>query len=282
MGNVTKGKIMVYSHPSYYSGYPDSHTFALCADDRKYCNCGGIYDIEECELVCCGTVYQTWLDKFMPNQTTEFKDTGIYFSSNGVCHSYAMREVLLCDEELDTSSARGDDIAVAYYGKYGTGLSYLKIRLMESFEETRKEEELPSQLLDKILDRISISTNVGYETDAWISTIKMCCDIDVLSYYRDEYDRKFLENRIEYLIYKREALFDQCFDASNRTLSYRFEKLKKQLYKKEFSAYMHDLARYGYFSDENANKFVERFNEVLDSHVNACRRILAEFESCRD
>lgn len=275
MGRITREEIIVYSHDSTYSGYRDSHTFAVVPNKKIYKNCGGEYK-ENIKEVCKGTVYQTWLDAFMPNQTTEFKDAGIRFASNGVCHTYAMREILLCDEEgLDTSSAPGDDMCVSYYGKYGTGLSYLKTRLIESFKEAQKKEDLPDQLLDKILNRISI--DVKYETEAWISAMKNCFGIDVESYYRDEYDRSYLERRVEYLIQEREELFDKCFDASNRTLSDDFRKRKKELYENEFRTYIYDLERYGYFQIEDAEAFVEKFNKALKLYDAECRRILAEF-----
>lgn len=276
MSNAKREELTVYAHLSTYSGYKDSHTFAKRADKITYCNCGSSYDEKDCDLICRAIVYVTWLDKFMPDQTTDFEHTGIAFANNGVCHTYAMREILLCDEEWNTSSARGDDLCVAYYGKYGTGLSYLRTRLIESFEEARKEEELPLNLLNKILDRILIPNSVKYETDAWISTMKNYLGIDVENFYQGEYDRTFLENRIEYLINKRENLFDQCFVESKRTLNNDFKELKKQLYLTEFNVYMHDLARWGYFSVQDADRFVKAFDDAMREHAKRCRRILAE------
>lgn len=279
MKTVTKSVLTVYSHPSFYSGFQDTHTFAVSSSGEKYCNAGGIYNDQDVAEVCKGNVYQTWLNQFMPGQGTDIQSTGIKFGQNGVCHTYAMREVLLCDEELNTLSAMGDDMCVAYYGKYGTGLQFLSIRLRESFGEAKKQEELPDELLDKVLARIC--GNVSYETDAWISVFKNYLHIDVMSYYRGAYDRYYLERRIEYLMNKREELFNELFDYNTRHLDDSFSDRRKELYINEFSIYMHDLARYGYFSEDEASQLTDKFKDLLIGHARACRLMQLEMENGR-
>lgn len=90
---ITYTTLTCYSHPSTYSGFKDTHTFVLASTGEKFSNYGGIYD-KDITAVAQGLAYRTWLNELMPRQTTSFKETGISFGVNGVCHTYAMRELL--------------------------------------------------------------------------------------------------------------------------------------------------------------------------------------------
>lgn len=256
--------LKAYAHPSGYSGFQNvTHVFVLASTGEEYTNCGGVYT-SDITLVAEGLAYKTWLNEFMPRQSTSLKDTGLSFSYNGVCHTYAMREVLLCINDKNVSLAAGDDLCVAYYGKYGTGLKYLEKRLRDSFFEAQKKDNLPPEILDKVISRIY--NTLEEEVEAWVSVLRNYVDIDVLTYFKSSNDWQFLRQRIGQVVKKREELFEACFDWNSKTLSDEYAFKLKKLYLDEFKEYVVFLSECGYFSREEADKFYEKFERVLTEH----------------
>lgn len=263
MGIVQYTDLSAYAHPSTYSGFNDSHTFVKASTGETYSNYGGVYPTD-ITLTANGLAYRTWLNAFMPNQTTDFTETGISFSANGVCHTYAMRELLLCVNKKDVSLAAGDDLCLLYYGKYGCGLRYLEQRLRESFAEARKTDDLPTEVLNRTIARIY--DTLDEEVEAWIKALKAYLQIDVISLFRSPNDWIYLRDRVKRLIDAREKLFEECFNSSNRSLSGDFRSRKKDLYLREFHEYVTYLARIGYFSNQQAEEFYRKFETILNRH----------------
>lgn len=276
MSKIQYTKLSAYSHPSTYGGFEDTHCFVLASTGEKFGNCGGIYT-SEITLVSEGLAYRTWLNKFMPNQTTSVKETGIQFGFNGVCHTYAMREMLLCSNEKNIAVAKGDDLCTLYYGKYGTGLRYLEQRLRESYNEACQSETIPKAYLDKVIQRIY--NTVDEETEAWIFALKTYVNIDVLEYFKSENDMEYLKNRVKQLMNKREALFETYFDYTGRYFKDGFTEARKSLYMNEFKDYVYYLSDIGYFTRQKADEFYASFKAIIEAHGAYYRHLAMQLES---
>lgn len=149
----------------------DSHTFVVTQDKTTACwhNFGRCWEDAgpRRTMVASVEVFYEWMNNFCP--ASDILKCGLYFGLNGVCHTYANRELLLGVEPADVKKASKDYVVVFIFGKYGLGVDTLKQLVKTSFEETRKNFPLPDNALDMVYERID--GRFPDEFEAWRQTL---------------------------------------------------------------------------------------------------------------
>lgn len=269
MNQIVYGNAQSYANPSRFAGIDDSHVFVevVYGNNQKdvYSNGGGTYGSES-RLVAEGLIYNTWLQKYMPNKARDFRTTGVEFAYNGVCQTYASRELLFTVNNKDPYLARANDVCVMYYGKYGCGLKYFEKKLRESFEQVRQIEWYQNEILERVVARIY--DTLDEEVEAWIRVMKQYLGLDATKKFKNPNDWNYLRNKVSMLISKREAIFDNNCDYNAGTFNKKFLNEKKDMYISEVRDYLNSLVGMGYFTQTEAKEYVDKFENLLRSHQN--------------
>lgn len=159
--------------PSGVMGQDGSHGFVVSLD-RKTCwaNHGGCWSsyFAERKCVASANMYKEWVDEFMP--ANDYDKGGLSFLVNGVCHTYANRELLVTDSGPTMKQSFMDYIIVFFFGTYGLGLKQLKQILKASYERTIKSYSDSGNAYNKVLSRLEPSAFLDDELDAWILVAK--------------------------------------------------------------------------------------------------------------
>lgn len=258
----------------------DTHVFVLASTGEKYSNCGGIYE-DDIYPVADGLAYHAWLKEFYAADTPSdktFETIGISFCQNGVCHTFAARELLTCINDKNVFAAGGDDMCLLYFGKYGCGLEFLKKRLCDSFAAAKRVDDIPDEALERALARVD--NTLDDEVEAWIIALEKHMGMKVTAMFQDPDDWFYLRERVKRIAQKREELFLKYFQTGDKaTLNEKtFRNAKDEMYIKEFTEYMSDLVLYGYLSEEDAraysNAFKGMITEASDAYEEAYRRVM--------
>lgn len=185
----------------------DSHTFVVTQDKTEcWRNYGRCWEDEgDRTMVASVDVFYEWLNIFAPSNN--YFKCGILFGLNGVCHTFANRELLMGTEPADVKMAARDYVVVFLFGKYGLGLKTLKQLLKTSFDETRKDFPLPDNALEKVYKRID--GRFPDEFEAWRLTLgEYIMPIDTIwGKDRDKLEKDFMK-RLMKLDDQRQSLYE--------------------------------------------------------------------------
>lgn len=170
--------VEAYSMPSSSYLPQDSHTFVSCVEDRstEWKNHGGGWSDSRPKTREAATMaYREWLMAFVPPGPS-CNECGIAFGVNGICHTYANRELLVGAEPADVRSAPKDEYAVLLFGKYGYGIRQLRERLIATHNQTAGggAPEILTAVLSRVDNRIDdelrawykVATQEGIDVDA--------------------------------------------------------------------------------------------------------------------
>lgn len=269
MNQIVYGNAQAYANKSSYALKEDAHVFVkvFYGDNQTdvYTNAGG-GEKDDSKLIAEGLIYNSWLQQYMPNFAIDFETTGVEFAHTGVCQTYASRELLFTVNNRDPYLALANDVCVMYYGKYGCGLKYFEKKLRESFEKVSEIEWYQNEILERVVARIY--DTLDEEVEAWIRVMKQYLGLDVTKKFKNPNDWNYLKNRISSLIIKREAIFDNNCDYNAGTLNEKFVSEKKDMYISEVRDYLNSLVDMGYFTQTEANEYVDKFENLLRSHQN--------------
>lgn len=274
MSAIVYGSAQAKSLYTSYAGIDDSHVYVLVKyGDNKvdtYANNGRSSGCDQ--LVGEGLIYNTWLKEYMPNQSISFDVTGISFAQNGVCQTYAARELLFSINNISPYLARANDVCTMYYGKYGCGLKLFEKKLKESFNRVCQKEPYTQEILNTIVSRIY--NTADEEVEAWIRVMKQYLNLDVVRKFKYPNDWEQLKQQVNIINSKRESIFEKYYNSENETLHADFSREKKEMYITQFRDYLMSLASFGYFTTAEAKMYSDNFEALLRAHVQHYREML--------
>lgn len=257
--NMSLLNVEAYALPSSSFVKNDSHCFVV-TQDRKYSwkNRGrGWDDGGDRTKVAENTAYKEWLWEFVP--PTDCQKCGISFYENGVCHTYANRELLIGEREANASQAPQDHVCVFFFGKYGLGLQQLKQLLSESYNNVKKSYNDPYNALSKVLARVD--NTVDDELRAWRQTAIDYAGIPVddIMAKNPQAGLAVARDRMRNLISKREKIY-QDYKVG------RFHDLHgnvKMLIQNEADDYLNMLAGINYITENDKQIYSNKIRTFL-------------------
>lgn len=253
-------KIEAYSLDSEYKIPGSSHCFVI-SDDRKSCwtNYGGGWeDKRKRTKVAENQAYWEWLNTFVP--TGSLDKCGIHFGVNGLCHTYAARELLIGRDETDVSKAPKNYVCVFFFGKYGMGLDELKYLLKTSYKNTMASYNDPYNALDEVLKRVD--GTIDFELSAWrqVALDYVNIPVDDIMAKDPAGGMAVARSRMRSFINKRENMYQQ-----NKS---GLDKLICDLIQTESDDYLNMLTQIAYISEKDRKEYSENIREFLSGFIN--------------
>lgn len=240
--------IEAYAMPSSSFVKNDSHCF-VCTQDKQtsWKNGGrGWNDSGERIKVAENQAYKEWLMEFCP--PNNLNKCGIKFLKNGVCHTYANRELLIGEQNVSAREAAKDYVCIFLFGKYGLGLNQLKQLLRDSYNKVMQSYKDPYNALDKVLARVD--DYLQEELVAWymVGMEYMKIPIDRILEKSPTAGKAEATRRLQNFINERENLYQTYQKGEISDL----KEALKNLIKQHCKDYLDMLRSIGYItSDEN-------------------------------
>lgn len=255
-------KIEAYSLNSEYRIPGSSHCFVI-SEDRKSCwqNYGGGWnDPREKTKVAENQAYWEWLNTFVP--TGELDKCGIRFGVNGLCHTYAARELLVGRNETDVSKAPKNYVCVFFFGKYGMGLDDLKDLLKTSYNNTMASYNDPYNALDEVLNRVD--NTIDFELRAWrqVALDYVNIPVDDIMAKDPTGGMAVARSRMRSFIDKRESVYQQNKSSNG------LEKLICDLIQTESDDYLNMLTQIAYISEKEREEYSGNIRNFLSGFAN--------------
>ncbi len=267
-------KTEAYAMPSSTYVPDDSHTFFV-SEDKTLCwaNHGRCWnDKGDRVLVASQNSYKEWLLEFCPPD--DYDKCGLFFGFNGVCHTYANRELLIGEFDVSVKDASKNFVVVAIFGKYGMGLKNLKALITESFNNANFKVEMTQDMLDTVLARVD--NTFDDETEAWKQLIENYFFVpmtELIKQHEGVLDR--LKQLVTTLFEGRESIFEKHFNQSVFDKG-QFREEIFQLLSSNIFAYLAFLHDNNYIDDDQYNKskqgatkFLEGLFGVVEGQVEA-------------
>jgi hypothetical protein len=142
--------------PSKFRLDGDSHTYVVTRDKTnivQWTNKGrGWYAGYPGDIAATNTAYKEWLLEFVPPNNLD--KCGIIFGLNGVCHTYANRELLVGSGSADVRTAPKDYASVFFFGKYGMGVRQIKTLLRDSYKKVMVSYSDPYSAFSTVMPKV--------------------------------------------------------------------------------------------------------------------------------
>lgn len=247
----------------------DSHCYVVSGDEsRTYCwtNCGRGWNKDHPGTKVAQTrAYKEWLLEFVP--CNDIDKCGLTFCKNGVCHTYANRELLLGEDQADARLAPKDYVCVVFFGKYGFGLKQLKQLLTDSFNRVAASYDISRSVLDTVLQRVD--DTVDDELRAWRQTgIEYAhIPIDEILAKSPQAGLAIARSRMRDFIEKREKIYEECAPQGSNVVHQKV----KQLIQTESDDYLNMLASIGYISEADRQTYSQNIADFLSRVRSALR-----------
>lgn len=256
-------KIEAYSLDSPFRMLGSSHCFVV-TEDRKTCwlNYGrGWSDDPTRKKVAENQAYWEWLMEFVP--PSDLDRCGIRFGMNGLCHSYAARELLLGRNDVNVSGAPKNYVCVFFFGKYGMGLDDLKKRLKDSYTKTTATYHDPYNALDEVLRRVD--NTVDFELSAWrqVAMEYAGVPVDDIMAKNPQGGLATARARMRDFINKRENVYLQHKNETQLSM----ERAIAQLIQTESDSYLNMLANIRYISEKDKSTYSSKLDKFLRSYI---------------
>ncbi len=257
--------VEAYAMPSSTYVENDSHCFVI-TEDKKTCwrnKGGGWEDSRPKTKVAVNSAYKEWMWEFVP--PTDIDRCGINFGENGVCHTFANRELLIGESAADASNAAKDYVCVFFFGKYGMGIKKLKQLLTDSYNRTVSSYHDPYNALNKVLARVD--NTVDDELQAWrlvgIEYANIPID-EILA--KDPYGGLITaRSRLESLIEKREKIYQDFVDSGRAGGTEKLYRNVRDLIEGDADDYLDMLASIHYITQSDRQIYAENISKFLNS-----------------
>lgn len=256
-------KIEAYGMPSSAYVPGDYHVFVV-TEDKKICwnNYGRGWESKDPRtLIAENEAYIEWLEEFVPHD--DLSKCGITFGLNGVCHTYANRELLIGKEEVDVRKMEKYYVSTAIFGKFGFGLNQLKDLLRTSFYETRKKHLAlaDEQVLENVLKKVD--NYLEDELLAWKELAKDFFDMpidEIISKATIE-DLDFVKVELQGLVNNREALYQELLD--EKISVGEFKKSIRDLLDSKLTKQLDYLENKKYIGREEKKIYIKNIEDFL-------------------
>lgn len=256
--------IEAYSMPSSTYVPDDSHCFVITKDRKEeWRNRGGGWtDKRPKTLVAENQAYTEWLREFVPS--TNIDKCGIKFGLNGVCHTYANRELLIGQRDVTVWDAPKDYVCMVFFGKYGIGISELKQLLTVSYNNVTNLYIDPYDALNKVLKRVD--NYIDDELKAWrLLSMDLGIPVDRILAKNRSAGIATAKIRLQKLIDARETLYQQH---TNRDDVYGFRSELKALIQNHATDYLNYLHNINYITISEKNLYINSMNKFFNDFVN--------------
>lgn len=262
--------VEAYSLPSSSFVKNDSHVFVVTLDRHtEWRNKGGGWgDSRPHTLQAKVKVYKEWIMDFVP--PNDIDKCGIAFFVNGICQTYANRELLLAEHSTDIRTAPKNEVATFIFGKYGLGLDKLKDLLTKSFNKVSSS----SSVLVEVLSRVD--NYVDDELLAWrlVAISYTTIPVDALIAKSPQAGINIARQKLSKLVHEREVVYDKYLDGQINS-----DTLHKNiigLILSHSKDYLTFLANIGYITERDKDKYVreiEEFSHLFVRNLVAQRQI---------
>lgn len=269
MGGPGKGSMKLinveaYAVPSSYLVSGDSHCFVVTEDKvTSWTNHGRGWSGEGETKVAVNRAYKEWLWEFVPPSNVD--KCGIDFLENGVCQTFANRELLIGEDAADVSKAAKNYVCVVFFGKYGMGLKQLKQLLTDSYNKIMISCSDPYNALNKVLARVD--DTVDDELRAWRQVgIEYChIPIDEIMAKSPHGGLVTARGRMTRIIEKREKIYQDFIDSHKEGGDKKLYKDIWSLIQSEVDDYLNMLADIGYITQSEKRVYSHYVDVFLES-----------------
>ena len=254
----------------------DSHTFVSCKEDRnrEWRNHGGGWnDPRPKTFVAKAEAFKEWLLYFVP-PGAGCDECGVSFGENGVCHTYANRELLLSFENASVQIAAKDEYVVMLFGKYGLGIQQLKDRLRATYHHITQSISDPFYALDRVLGRIDSS--LDEELMAWYRVATQeGIPVDGILRLNHEGGIAMAKIRFQALRIERENLYQRYVESGRQT---NFRHDLKALMKRHCKDYLTMLCAIRYISEQQKFEYFAIVDRVFDTMIHTIENTLLRMQ----
>ena len=250
--------VEAYAMPSSTYVPNDSHCFVVSID-RKDCwrNYGRCWDDKGEKIkVAENNSYWQWLIDFCPS--LNYQKCGINFGINGVCHTFANRELLIGENSSDVKEAMKNHVCVSIFGKYGFGLAQLKQLLTDSFNRTIKLVEMDESLLPKVLNRVD--DFLDDEVEAWYKVFLEYVAMTSIVLDNPK-TKKAIQEMIIQLVESREAFYLKLLDGEYS--EQQFKEVIKNLLQEKGINFLNTIKLYGLIDDVELANYIKNYKMYL-------------------
>ncbi len=267
--------VEAYAMPSSTYVENDSHCFVI-TEDKKTCwrnKGGGWEDGRQKTKVAVNSAYKEWIWEFVP--PTDIDRCGINFGENGVCHTFANRELLIGEYAADARKAAKDYVCVFFFGKYGMGIKKLKQLLKDSYNRTVSSYHDPYNALNKVLARVD--NTVDDELQAWrlVGIEYANIPIDEIMAKDPRGGLSVARSRLTRLIEKREKIYQDFVDSGRAGGTGKLYRNVRDLIESDADDYLDMLASIHYITQSERHIYAENINKFLNSMI---RNLIAQNE----
>ncbi len=267
--------VEAYAMPSSTYVKDDSHCFVSTEDKRTcwYNHGGGWSDSREKTRVAVNRAYKEWMWEFVP--PTDIDRCGIKFGENGVCHTFANRELLIGEYAADARKAAKDYVCVFFFGKYGMGIKKLKQLLTDSYNRTVRSYQDPYNALNKVLARVD--NTLDDELQAWrlVGIEYAHIPIDEIMAKDPRGGLSVARSRLASLMEKREKIYQDFLDSGKAGGTGKLYRNVRDLIEDDANHYLDMLASIRYITQSDRQIYAGNINKFLNSMI---RSLIAQNE----
>ncbi len=150
--------------PSVFIVENASHCYTV-SENPHFCwiNHGRGEGDERAQFAVENLIYREWLFEFCPHDNVD--KCGIVFGENGVCQTYAARELLLGVNNISLLNIPAGEVTIMWFGKYGLGKKKLIELLKGSYAKVTGDYTEQSSILNQVINRVN--NTLDEEILAW-------------------------------------------------------------------------------------------------------------------
>ncbi|MGE4266365.1 MAG: hypothetical protein AB7F25_02910 [Deferribacterales bacterium] len=270
--------VEAYSLDSAYVVPNSTHSFVVSKSDRsiQWTNFGRGWGTSDPKtLVATVNCYKEWLMTYVP-PGTEGSRGGIHFCVNGVCHTLANRELLVCDASADVRQAAKDEYAVFFFGKYGMGLDQLRQLLVTAYNTVTAGYTDNQNAYNTVMNRLS--SYIDDELLAWrkIAIEEAGIDVDGILAKSPQAGLAIARQRLQAYVTAREAIYSDYL--AGRLDQHGVQNKIKTTIIQHTSDYLNWLSTIHYISESDRSTYINRISAFLDRYIQSVRAMALHVE----
>jgi len=259
--NISKMAVEAYALPCTYYLPDTAHCFVVSLD-RRICwrNYGRGWDDGGSRTnIANNQSYKEWLLEFVPQDN--LSKCGINFGVNGVCHTFANRELLIGENNVDVHLSAKDYACVFFFGKYGIGLNKLKEILRQSYQQVTRDYNDPYGALNQVLQRVD--NYLEDELRAWrlVAIEYGKIPVDAILAKNPVGGLNEASRRLQALINERESLYQQNLDG--KISAVEFKRKYNDLIQMRTDDYLNMLRSINYITESERSMYSNNIKAFL-------------------
>lgn len=219
--------------------------------------------LQKSRIITTNIVYKEWLMEFCPPDN--ISKCGISFGVNGVCQTYAAREMLVGMYDADVRDALKNYVAIMWYGKYGFGLDQLKQLLTTSHQKSTNGRIDQFNALQHVLNRVD--NYLDDELVAWfrVATEYIGIPVSEILAKAPTAGMNAVHSHLRSWVNIRESVYQ---DLLNGKVSRRdFDHTLKVKLLDGVKSYLTSLTYGGFMTESEAREYYKRIDELFTRFI---------------